>query len=208
MKSLINTTLVLCFMFFSNVSLAQAEKEYYENGNIKAEMKFNKKGELNGVYKEYHQNANIKLEGRYKKDLKRGNWKEYDINGSFFKELEYDNSGNLVKYFLYKYNAKGQLENAKIYDANDKYLGYSKYMYTSLGQNNRIMTYDENNKLVYEKIVSYYNLQKSKNIKESVCEYLYKTSYQERKVTCSYYNTNGQMTSKQVNGKAVYTKKN
>lgn len=208
MKSLINTTLVLCFMFFSNVSLAQVEKEYYENGNIKAEMKFNKKGELNGVYKEYHENGNIKLEGRYKKDLKRGNWKEYDINGSFFKELEYDNSGNLVKYFLYNYNAKGQLEYTKVYDANDKYLGYSKYMYNSHGKNNRIMTYDVSNKLVYEKIVDYYTRENIKHIKSSVCEYNYETEQQKRKVTCSYYDTNGNLTMKKVNGKAVYTKKN
>ena len=52
--------------------------EFYENGMIKSERKFN---ELNSTYTEFHENSSMKTFGLFVSDIKDGLWVEFDKKG-------------------------------------------------------------------------------------------------------------------------------
>ena len=62
--------------------------EYYENGSKKAVIEF-EDGVMNGDAFLYYDSGNIKIEGRYKDGQKEGKWKNYTEDGNLFDKAKW-----------------------------------------------------------------------------------------------------------------------
>lgn len=66
------------------------EKSYiFKNGTMIGEGIVTEKGEKNGYWKEYYDDGKLRAEGKYNKDKKTGNWKYYYRNGGTEQEGAY-----------------------------------------------------------------------------------------------------------------------
>jgi hypothetical protein len=80
---------LLVLMFYLN-SCVNVEKEYFSNGNIRAEY-FLKDGKLNGLKKVYYESGKINWEAFYKNDTLNGIYREFSesgiliVEGAFFR---------------------------------------------------------------------------------------------------------------------------
>jgi antitoxin component YwqK of YwqJK toxin-antitoxin module len=64
--------------------------EYYENGNVKSETKY-QMGVLQGLAKKYYENGKITEESNYHNDLRTGEANYYNENGKLIKKELYFN---------------------------------------------------------------------------------------------------------------------
>ena len=64
------------------------------NGNLRASM-FYRMGSLHNSFKQYFENGNIHIEGRFNEGIPKF-MKEYDENGQLKGEVQYDKNGNKI----------------------------------------------------------------------------------------------------------------
>ena len=112
---------------FTNGKRNGQEKEYYKSGKLKAEYT-NLDNLMNGDYISYYENGEINSQGKYKDGIQIGDWvyynkygekteemfydekgkktgiyKQYDIDGILFNEIDYKN-GNPIAYHFFDKN--------------------------------------------------------------------------------------------------------
>ena len=66
--------------------------QYYENGQLQANLSFDSFGQYNGPAIYYYQNGAVKSEGNYMHGLSRGEWREFDETGKAV-VIKYDANG-------------------------------------------------------------------------------------------------------------------
>ena len=81
-------------------------KEYYENGNLKAEGWISEKKKA-GYWKFYFENGAIAHQGHYESDRKDNYWYYFFENGQVEKEGHYS-TGSALNWWIY-YNQKGHI---------------------------------------------------------------------------------------------------
>lgn len=102
-------SILLILVFF--VSCSKSKKEYFENGNLKAEYQTTKKGSLEGEFKLYYKNGNIKSIDLFKNNIKIDSSKFYDsLNSKTIKKVVFWNKNSLENYYLKNYE-KGEIFN-------------------------------------------------------------------------------------------------
>jgi len=91
--------IVFLIGYFANMN--QTTKEYYDNGQLKSEMKFKSDNLISGKF--YHKNGQLSLEGDYQEETMNGLWKQYYEDGKleailmFKNDLFYDKIRRLYK---------------------------------------------------------------------------------------------------------------
>ena len=84
------TLVVLCGLVYGQeVPENGVHKEYYENGQLKAEMNY-KDGKLDGDKKKYYENGQLKTEMTYKDGKLEGAIRKYYISGQVLLETIYE----------------------------------------------------------------------------------------------------------------------
>jgi antitoxin component YwqK of YwqJK toxin-antitoxin module len=72
------------------------EKSYiYKNGIVIGEGIVTENGEKDGFWKEFYENGQLRAEGNYNKDRKTGEWKFYHRNGKIEQTGAYESDGSL-----------------------------------------------------------------------------------------------------------------
>ncbi len=71
--------------------------EFYENGQLKAKLKFDSAGRLNGPATYYYETGVVKSEGVYDKGFFSGEWKNYDTTGKTLPSDNYGKDGMFLK---------------------------------------------------------------------------------------------------------------
>lgn len=95
------------FLIFCFCSCTKTTKEYYPNGELRAEYTLdNKKKE--GVYNEYYPSGELKIEAHYQQGLLDGARKEFYQNGKSKKTTYYKR--DIKDGFEYFYNSDGKLD--------------------------------------------------------------------------------------------------
>ena len=86
----------------------EVEKSFiFRYGKIIGEGIFTDSGQKQGAWKEYYDDGNLKAEGNYKNDLKDGGWKYYYKNGNLEEKGKYIN--NLPESTWFWYYSEGEL---------------------------------------------------------------------------------------------------
>ena len=76
-------------------------EEYYPEGQLKAKLPLNSKGQFEGLATYYYPDGRIKSYGYYINGFFNGNWKNFDSNGYFISTDIYDQNGQLTKTVSY-----------------------------------------------------------------------------------------------------------
>ena len=105
-------SILLILVFFLSCSKSEKEyKEYFENGNLKAEYQTTKKGSLEVEFKLYYKNGNIKSIDLLKNNIKIDSSKFYDsLNSNTIKKVVFWNKSSEENYYLKNYE-KGEIFN-------------------------------------------------------------------------------------------------
>ncbi len=96
--------------------------EYYENGNLKFQREYDKKGNAVGIWESYFENGKMESRKQYDSNNKaKGEWKEYFSNGQLKVVTEFPNG----KHKVYNENGvlmiEGKMKNYKSYGKWKKY---------------------------------------------------------------------------------------
>lgn len=116
--------LLLLLLVSSSCLFSQTfeNKEYYDNGNLKAIQNY-ENGKLNGIQKNYHENGNLAIVGFMIDNNLDGEAKGYYENGNLEKVINWKNEKMNGEYTSYFKNGKLQSEGNYI---NDEMNGYWK----------------------------------------------------------------------------------
>lgn len=71
--------------------------EFYENGQLKGRLCFDKDGKLDGPGEYYFENGCAKSRGIFHHGLFSGDWKNFDEKGKLVSTERYDSNGQLIK---------------------------------------------------------------------------------------------------------------
>lgn len=75
-------------------SLGNIEKSYiFKNGVIVGQGIISANGQRQGIWKEYYSNGQIKAQGAYRNDLRNGEWEFYHNNGTLEQKGTYNDNG-------------------------------------------------------------------------------------------------------------------
>ncbi len=127
-------------------SCRKAEKEYYENGSVKAEYFLND-GYLDGVKIEYFKNGKIRSEVEYKNGSKNGFKKMFFENGELKSISSYSNgkqSGELVIYYL-----SGEIEYRAFFENGQRV--DTSFFYSEEGNLIELKVYGDGGEIAYLK---------------------------------------------------------
>lgn len=69
----------------------KVSKEYYDDGQLKAEYQVNEIGEKDGVYRTYTRNGALFIEGKFINGKRNGIWKQYNYDTDTIKQVRYIN---------------------------------------------------------------------------------------------------------------------
>ena len=116
--------IILSLLLFINISFAQVEKTYHENGKLESEGKYDANKKRTGEWKDYYSNGQLKQVASYKNGDFEGETVSYHENGKL------EGSGRMKDGWFdgewKSYYDNGQLESIKKYE-NTKLVGESKY---------------------------------------------------------------------------------
>jgi antitoxin component YwqK of YwqJK toxin-antitoxin module len=118
--------IILSLLFYFSCT-TEIKKEFYNNGNIKAELPINH-GKLDGIAKYYYQNGVLEKEVSYVNGLKQGITKDYLSNGNLVFEVEYKD--DLYNGYFKEYSKDGVLESESFF-VNDVQQGLSKNFFSN-----------------------------------------------------------------------------
>ena len=93
------------------------ERSYiFKNGKIIGEGIITEKGEKDGQWKEYYEDGNLKAEGSYNKDIKTGNWNFYHKNRTLEQEGSYTDKGKKEGIWKWYYDTGRLLREENFYN--------------------------------------------------------------------------------------------
>jgi antitoxin component YwqK of YwqJK toxin-antitoxin module len=107
-----------------NQNKVEIQKEYYDNGTLKAEAE-HVDGKLDGVSKEYYINGKLKTEAYFKNDKQDGMTKTYFENGNVEREIYFKNGIQIDTAKFYYLN--GELKEISILNNGVKEGDYIEY---------------------------------------------------------------------------------
>ena len=70
--------------------------QYYENGNLQADLPLDAFGQYHGTGKFYYEDGSLQSTGNYLHGFKTGTWKVYDEKGKETATDSFDQNGNLI----------------------------------------------------------------------------------------------------------------
>ena len=70
--------------------------EYFDNGQLKAKLPFDKNGKFDGPAEYYFENGCVMRSGSFVHGFFHGDWKNFDESGSLVAVDSYDENGQLV----------------------------------------------------------------------------------------------------------------
>lgn len=71
--------------------------EFYPNGQVKADLRFDEFGQNHKAAKYYYENGKVESEGVYDHGLKTGEWKNYNEEGNVISIDTYDTNGQVIQ---------------------------------------------------------------------------------------------------------------
>ena len=70
--------------------------EYFDNGQLKAKLPFDKNGKFDGQAEYYFENGCVRSSGSFVHGFFHGEWKNYDEHGNLISVDSYNDNGELI----------------------------------------------------------------------------------------------------------------
>jgi antitoxin component YwqK of YwqJK toxin-antitoxin module len=113
--------------FYVNNKKSGYYREYFENGNLKMILRFNKKGEKTGNLKIFYENGSLQLSQDFSHDKRHGNFRKYFANGRI-KQYKYYQNGMLNGY-VKNFNKDNLITFLGVYKQNEPNGYFKKFSY-------------------------------------------------------------------------------
>ena len=98
----------------------------FEHGKIVSEGIIDEQLTRHGPWKDYYNNGNVKAEGKYNNGLRVGQWSFYNIDGNIEQEGEYDDKGRYTGSWVFYYPS-GNILKEESYIEGKEYGMYVEY---------------------------------------------------------------------------------
>ncbi len=126
----IKILILILMTFFVKCSIDEhngnkIEKDFYDDGSIKAEYTVNKYGKKHGIETTFFKNGNIQGIYQYKNDTINGLCKEYYENGNL--RYKYYLRRNVIIGSAYEYYQNGRLSKYKLFDTLGRLAYFREY---------------------------------------------------------------------------------
>lgn len=123
---------------------------FFINGIVILEGIIDEKGLKQGDFKEYYENGQLRAEGKYKDSKPVGTWKFFYPNGNLYQIGEYDTKGRKTDKWLTYYD-NGQIQKEEYYEKNLQEGDYIEYdINGNIIVNGKFLDGEETGKWIYK----------------------------------------------------------